>query len=419
MAEHLVEAHHQRQEIVARELLAAAQVVQHVLEIVGAGLDGDESERRRLALDAVRLAEQLVDLLPEFAVGPCRHLEHRVDVAERRAAVVEEGGHELRVEVQDAEQHVHLRLHAGLRLLQLAGEHHARGDVVDAHQHLPDDGAAAHAVEVELEVLGVVAAVAAVDLHLDLGQRIDAANQVLVGALAPQQLHVLHRRLERLLGDHSSQKVLEAEPVEAVTTQQGGQGGGMRLADAEIGVEQEQPVLHGGEDVAGLVAGLECSTFVACLEPLHVGEQGHQQAREHHAHDHEDAEPRGAPGHVALELRSDGGHRHGQLAGAGTAVLQRAPRVLEQLAPAGIHLGAARITVEVRQALECRDRLEQRAILRPQPPCVGQRLCIPVRGLAELGQRVVERLHGSAQFLDRLADVRAGTEAIAHGAIVV
>ena len=77
MAEDFVETHDQRQEVVAGQLRAVAQVLQQVLERVRAGLDGGQAERRGVALDAVHLAENLVDLGAEIAIAARRDLAGR------------------------------------------------------------------------------------------------------------------------------------------------------------------------------------------------------------------------------------------------------------------------------------------------------------------------------------------------------
>jgi hypothetical protein len=70
---------------------------------------------------------------------------------------------------------------------------------------LPDAAVALDTVEVELKVTHV----AVTEIDFDFGQRVDALDQVLVGALAPQQPHVFHRRVERLLGHEPEQQVVE------------------------------------------------------------------------------------------------------------------------------------------------------------------------------------------------------------------
>jgi hypothetical protein len=79
-------------------------------------------------------------------------------------------------------------------------------------QHLARTAIALDAVEVEFEV----ADVALREPHLDFGERVDALDEIFVGALAPEQLDVLERRVERLLGHETEQQVIEAEPVELV-----------------------------------------------------------------------------------------------------------------------------------------------------------------------------------------------------------
>jgi len=156
--------------------------------------------------------ERIVPDETETGVVARGDLEHGVHVVQRGLDVVEERGELLRLELEDAEQHVHLHRVARLRLLQLASEQHARRHVGHRHEHLARTTIALDAVEVELEV----ADVALREPHLDFGERVDALDEVFVGALAPEQLDVLERRVERLLGHETEQQVIEAEPVELV-----------------------------------------------------------------------------------------------------------------------------------------------------------------------------------------------------------
>ena len=116
----VVEPDHERQEIVAGEPGPLAQLLEHVLERVRARLDRIDAKRGGLALELVHLAEQLVDLLAELRFLAHRHLEHGVDLVQLRLAVREERDKLFAVDLQDAEQHVHLHRAVVLGLLELA-----------------------------------------------------------------------------------------------------------------------------------------------------------------------------------------------------------------------------------------------------------------------------------------------------------
>jgi len=60
-------------------------------------------------------------------------------------------------------------------------------EVISPHvdEHLLDAVLAHHAVEVELQIAGVAAAVAVVHLDFKLAERVDALHQILVRAIAP------------------------------------------------------------------------------------------------------------------------------------------------------------------------------------------------------------------------------------------
>ena len=268
--EQVVEPHEQRQEVVTGQLRAIPQLLQHVFERVRAVLDGDEPHRGRFALELVHLAEHLVDLLPEARIVARRDLEHGVDHLEGRVAVGEERYELARLDPQDPEQHVHLDRVARLRFLELAGQQHTRGDVVDRHQDLPRATVALHAMEVELEISDVVPALSAVEVDLNLRQRVDALDEILVDPLAPQQLDVLGRRLERLLGHELTEQVPEGQVVEIFAPHQRGKGGRVRLGDAKVAVDQEQAFLHRGQDIPGLALGLARNALVTRLEQLDV-----------------------------------------------------------------------------------------------------------------------------------------------------
>ncbi len=79
------------------------------------------------------------------------------------------------IDVQYAEQRVDLRLRLGLRGLQFARQIHARAHVRHRHQHVGDFAVDAHAVEFELQIARARLAVAVVEVHFDLAQRIDAS----------------------------------------------------------------------------------------------------------------------------------------------------------------------------------------------------------------------------------------------------
>ena len=167
----------------------------------------------------MQLAEQSAELLAELGVGARRLPEDGVDELQAGFGGVQEGQQLQRVDVQHAEHHVDLRVGVVLRVLQLAGEQHAGGDVADGAQHVLDAFRSHDAVEVELQVAGLLAAVPVIHGDLELAQRVDALHQVLVGAIAPQELDVLggggerrgrHQALEQFF-ERQAREVLAAE----------------------------------------------------------------------------------------------------------------------------------------------------------------------------------------------------------------
>ncbi len=118
------------------------------------------------------------------------------------------------------------------------------------------DALRAHnAVEVELQVAGLLATVPVVHRDLELAQRVDALHQVLVGSLTPQQLDVLHRGVERVRRHEVLQQVLEPQAGEVLAAEHAGKGLGPHRADVVVGVEQEEAFAHGLQNVARLLLG--------------------------------------------------------------------------------------------------------------------------------------------------------------------
>ena len=124
--------------------------------------DAHQVQGRGLALDGVQLAEQAVQLLAELAVRAGGLLQDRVDQLQAGFRGVQERGQLQRIDVHHAQHHVELSVRVLLRLLQLLGQQHARGDVTDGAQHVLDALGAHDAVEVELQVAGFLAAVTVV-----------------------------------------------------------------------------------------------------------------------------------------------------------------------------------------------------------------------------------------------------------------
>ncbi|MBK6453583.1 MAG: hypothetical protein IPF84_14160 [Proteobacteria bacterium] len=74
-------------------------------------------------------------------------------------------------------------------------------------------------MEIELQVAQVATAVPAIEVNLDLRQRVDAPDQLFVGTFAPEQLHVLGRSCQRLFGHRVPEQLLERHPAEVVAAE--------------------------------------------------------------------------------------------------------------------------------------------------------------------------------------------------------
>ena len=130
------------------------------------------------------------------------------------------------------------------------------------------------------------------------------------------------------------QQFLERHAAEVVATEHCGQGGGVCLADAEVGVDQEESVPDRAEDVARLVLGLDRQSLMTRLQPLEVRQQCQQQAGEDDARDHQFAQGRGSRDHLLLEAGADRGQHRVQALRCLATGLDGLARVLLQLASA-------------------------------------------------------------------------------------
>ena len=279
MAEQVVELHHQGQEVIAGQRRTAAQLGERFLEAVGTRFDGLQAERGGFALHTVDLPEDAVELGAECGFLTRRLLEDRVHHLHGDFALFEEAGELARFHVQDVQQQVELRLRLLLRFEQLARQVHAARDVVDRHQQARHLAVGAHPVEVELQVHRVELAVAAVDVHFDLDQRVDGLDELFVDALAPQQAHVLHRRLQRLLRHDAAQQRVEAELVEVLAAEDAFQRLGALGTQFEFLVEQEQSLVHRAQDVVGFLLGARGVLFLAAQIAAEVENDCEQQDR--------------------------------------------------------------------------------------------------------------------------------------------
>jgi hypothetical protein len=112
-------------------------------------------------------------------------------------------------------------------------------------------------MEVEFEVASlafVLFAVAARD-YFHFIERIDRADQVFLGALAPQNFDELAGDGQRLRRHQVAQQVFESDAGDGFALEQRAGRVGVNLTNLEIGVEQEQTFAHGAQDVFGLLAG--------------------------------------------------------------------------------------------------------------------------------------------------------------------
>ncbi|MBK6453582.1 MAG: hypothetical protein IPF84_14155 [Proteobacteria bacterium] len=108
----------------------------------------------------------------------------------------------------------------------------------------------------------------------------------------------------------------------------------MCLADAEVGVDQEESVPDRAEDVARLVLGLDRQLLMTRLQPLEIRQQCQQQAGEDDARDHQLAQGRGGRDHLLLEAGADRGQRRVQAIRCLATGIDGLPRVFLQLASA-------------------------------------------------------------------------------------
>ena len=259
------------------------QLAHHVLERVHAAGDAHQVERRGLALDGVQLAEQAVELLAELLVGARRLLQDGVDQLQAGLGRVQERDQLQRIDVHHAEHHVELRVGVLLRLLQLARQQHAGGDVAHRAQHVLDALRAHHAVEVELQVAGLLAAVAVVhrDFELPSGLMLFIRFS---WARSPHSSLMYFMAVARVAdGTRSLSSSSKVEAGEVLAAEHARQRLRPHRADAVVGVEQEEALAHRLEDVAGLLLGFARGALVARAGQLEVGGGGGQHQRREHA----------------------------------------------------------------------------------------------------------------------------------------
>ena len=111
-----------------------------------------------------------------------------------------------------------------------------------------------HPVEFELQVVGLEAAETVFEVHLDLVQRVEGADELLVDPVAEQQPDVVEGGGERLLRHDLLEQFLELERCEPLAAEDALHGPRVLRADLEVIVQQEQPIGHGAEDILGLLA---------------------------------------------------------------------------------------------------------------------------------------------------------------------
>ena len=140
---------------------------------------------------------------------------------------------------------------------------------------------------------------------LELAERIDALHQVLVGAIAPQQLDVLGGGRERRRRHQVLEQLLEGEPGEIVAAEHARQRVRPHRADAVVGVEQEEALAHRLEDVARLLLRLACGTLMARARELEVGGRRGQHQRGEHARDSSARRLRGGVEALCCRLRGE------------------------------------------------------------------------------------------------------------------
>ena len=284
MGQQIVQFDDQRQEVVARQVRFLPQRLQVIFEGMRAAFDRGQPQGRRLALDRMHLPEQGVELLAEHALFARRLAQHRVDHLHGRIGIVQERRQLRRIDVQNAQQRIDLRLRLSLRGLQFAREIHAGADIRHRHQHVRHLAVDAHAVEFELQIARVESCRCRVEVHLHLAQRIDGLDQILVGALRPQDLDELQCGRQGLLGHDGLEQVLEGQAREVLALEQRFECAGIGRADDQILIEQEQAVLDGAQNVRGLLARLAQAAFL----PLPRAEQHRHQ---HHEQQRDDAGP--------------------------------------------------------------------------------------------------------------------------------
>ncbi len=345
----------------------------------------------------------------------CRLLENRVDVLEAGCGAIEKRSELQWIGMQHAEHHVDLGVGILLGFVQLARQQHARGDVPDRAQHVLDPAGSHHAVEVELQVACLLAAAPVVHAHFELSERVDALHQVLVGAVAPEQLDEFHGRVERLGAHLVPQQLLERQAGEIRTTEQMRQRLRPDGADAIVGIQQKEPLAHRGQDVAGLLLGGARGVLLAGSRQLQV--RSDQTEHQHREHTDQQQQPQtgGRGGCLCLQRAA----YRGQLTVQGGRMPCREQLCTSYVCiedPAAAREGAAGRGIRVGLAPVGEHRGEHRGITVPEPgrgahrrgverPLVLERAEVPLEA-AHAGGELGMHVPGVLECVESLAQCR-------------
>ena len=317
-------------------VLPALQIVERFFERVRALFHSLQAQRSSFALDRVHLTVDAVDLGAERRLFARRLLENRVHHLQRHVGVGEEAGQAVRLDVQDAQQQIELRLRLFLRLLQFARQHHALGHVVHRHQQVRQRAFGFHAVEIEFQEVRIEAAGRIVEVHFDFVQRVDGLDQLLVDALAPQQRDVVHRGPQRLLGDDVLEQLVERQVGELFAAEDVVERHRALATELQFLVEQEQAFVHRAQNVCGFFAGAVRDGFFLAEVTSEVQEdRAEQQQRRDHAADLNSAQRAGFLAAVLFNLDRQLLQHRRQLA-------MRAGAVLIQVVQCGLQATTAR-----------------------------------------------------------------------------
>ena len=158
-------------------------------------------------------------------------------------------------DVDDAQKDVELAVLVLFGFAEFFLELDLRGHVAHGDEDAGDAFAIHDAAEAEAEVAMDEAAGGVRKVDLDVGERVDLKDGLLLAVGVEEEADVVLRGVEHLLREEALEKIQEAQAGELLLAEDGEEFAGVVLADDALGVDEEKAFLHGFHDAIGLRFG--------------------------------------------------------------------------------------------------------------------------------------------------------------------